>query len=122
MAFIAPDLPDGFSTFKSKSYPTSKIINGWKVEAKDGYYVCPDVWGVWECLKSGSHKNEFFFPVKDCDIEVATKINITGHKLIHKNGNIYVRVQIKFCGYPQKTPNLYSYGVMKLDRMEYVGE
>ena len=105
-----------------KPCPRAKTINGWVAEAKTGYYVQPDGWRFGECLKPSSwDKAKFYLPTGyDFGIkEIATNIYISGRKFIHKDGNIYVRVQIEFVG--DGEPNTYTYGVMKLDNMDYFG-
>ena len=105
-----------------KQCPEAKIINGWAVVAKNGYHVHPDGWRFGECLKSSSwDKAKFYLPTGyDYGIkEIATNIYISGRKLIHKDGNRYVRVQIEFVG--DGEPNTYTYGTMKLDCMDYIG-
>ena len=100
-----------------------KIINGWKVEAKVGYYVHPDGWRFVECLRSSNWEDASYYLPTGYSFgitEIATNIYISGRKLIHKNGGIYVRVQVEFVG--DGEPNTYVYGVMKLLDMDYVGE
>lgn len=106
-----------------KTYPKSKIINGWKVEAKVGYYVHPDGWRFGECLASSDWDDANYYLPTGYDFgikQIATNIYISGGKMIHKDGAIYIRVQVEFVG--DGDPNTYVYGVMKLLNMDYVGE
>ena len=108
-----------------KDCPKFKVINGWKVEAKVGYYVHADGWKFGECLKSSDwDKADFYLPTGYTfgTTEIATNIYISGRKLIHKDGGIYVRVQIEFV-HDGDEENSHTYGVMKLlDDMDYIGE
>lgn len=111
-----------------KDCPKFKIINGWKVKAKVGYYVHADGWAFGECLKSSDwDKADFYLPTgytfgnTQVQHEVAVNIYISGRKLIHKDGGIYVRVQIEFV-HDGDEENSHTYGVMKLLNMDYIGE
>lgn len=101
-----------------------KTINGWKVEAKVGYYVHPDGWRFGECLRSSSWEDASYYLPTGYSFgitEIATNIYISGRKLIHKDGGIYVRIQIEFV-HDGDEENVYTYGVMKLSNMDYIGE
>lgn len=106
-----------------KTYGKFKIINGWRVEAKAGYYVQPDGWKFGECLRVSTWEAASYYLPTGYDFgvkQIATNIYISGGKLIHKNASIYVRVQIEFVGDGEQ--NVYTYGVMKLSDLDWVGE
>jgi len=110
-------------SLNTRTFPKFRIINGWRVEAKVGYYVCPILWKFGECLKSSDwDKADFYLPTGYTfgTTEIATNIYISGRKLIHKDGGIYVRVQIEFVHDGEE--NVHTYGVMKLLDMDYIGE
>ena len=107
-----------------KYFPKFRIINGWRVEAKAKYYVHPDGWRFGELLKSSDwDKADYYLQTGYTfgTTEIATNIYISGRKLIHKNGAIYVRVKIEFV-HDGGEENVHTYGVMKLLDMDYIGE
>ena len=109
-----------------KTYPKTKIFAGnilpsLKVEAKVGSFIKADGWKTGErLLPSDWDKADFYSPTGFSVgvLQVATNVYISGRKLLYKDGNKWVRIQIEFVG--DGEPSSFTYGWMLIDEFNMV--